>query len=251
MSTLYDIISMSIDEKRKWEIVHSSLARLRNSTYEECRAYACQDITDSLTKVSIGKGEIVEIPYGVPFNFIGRVDTSLSDNNPKQYYQAYMDRDFISYSTICNENVSHFRGNIFFVYNIYPEDIVHIFPIDSDTKRYATIETELTPLPSLWLSMSDLNSLSRQLGVYNQVTIKTKRNGQIYKPFAVIALEQTSNEIQKIADLFGIGTIILHPDKNAIHYNKDLLHDYYQLQTVSEIIEKAHGFPVISMYYPD
>lgn len=251
MSTLWDITNMSIDEKRRWEIAHSSLARSRNVTYEECRTYACQSITDNLTKISIGKGEIIEIPYGVPFNFIGRVDTSWSENNPKQYYQTYMNRSFVSYSAICNKNVSHYKGNVFFVYNIYPEDISHIFPMDSDTKRDADKEETLTPLPSLWLSLSDLNDLSIQLGVYNQVTIKTRRNEQIYKPFAVVAIEQTSDKIQKIADSFEIGTIILHPDKNAIHYDRDLLYDYYKLQEVSTVMEKTHGFPVISMYYPD
>lgn len=251
MSTLYEFMSMSIEEKRSWEIAHSSLVRLKKANYEECRSYACRSITDGLTKIPVSKGEIVEIPYGVSFNFIARVDTSKSRDNSNRYYKTYVNRDFISYSTICNENISHYRGSVLLAYNVYPEDIVHIFPMDSDTRKYADKEEELTSLPSLWFSLQDLNGFSSRLRVYNQVTIKTKRNGQIYKPSALIAIEQTSDEIQKIADAFEVGTIILHPNKDAAHYNGDLLFDYYKLENVSAVMEDVYGFSVTSMFYDD
>ena len=249
MPTLWDFYAMSIEEKRKWETSHSSLIRQRTATYEQCRAYSCQSITNDLTRVSVKKGNIVEIPHGIPFNFIGRVDTSMSGNNPQWYYQAYIDRQFISYTTICNKNVSHYEGDIFFLYNLYPEDIVHIFPMDSDTQTKVSAEKELTPLPSLWITLSELNMLSKKWGVYNQVTAKTKRNGQIIKPFAVAAFEETNDNIQEIADLFEVGTVILHPDRDAINYNGDLLYDYVKLKSISEEIQKLYGFSVTSLYY--
>lgn len=258
MLTLYDFAHMTIEEKRRWEISHSSLARLKNATYDECRAYACQSISDGMTKVSVKKGEIVEIPYGVPFNFIGRVDTTHAINtysNNRElndYYKSYTERTFISYSTISNRNVSHYFGRLFFLYDICPEDIVHIFPMDSNTEKYAVTESELTWLPSLWSTLQELNELSTKLGVYNQVTCKTKRNGQIIKPYAVAAFEGINDSlIQRVANLFEIGTIILHPDKDAVFYENDLLYDWYTLRDVSEVIEKLYGFSVASLYYED
>lgn len=83
MPTLYDFYKMSLQEKKKWETLHSSLIRSGDVTYEQCRAYSCKNITDGFTKVAIKKGEIIEIPQGVPFHFIGRVDTSMGNNSPK------------------------------------------------------------------------------------------------------------------------------------------------------------------------
>lgn len=147
--------------------------------------------------------------------------------------------------------MSHYKGNVFFLYNICPEDIVHIFPIDSDTQKEAVREEDLTILPSLWITLSELEALSIKLGVYNQVTVRTKRDGQIIKPFAVAAFGQTNDVIQEVADLFEIGTIILHQNTNAINYNSDLLHDWFKLKSISRIIEENYGFSVESMYYHD
>lgn len=249
MPTLYDFYKMSLEEKKKWETLHSSLIRSGDVTYDQCRAYSCKNITNGFTKVAIEKGEIIEIPQGVPFHFIGRVDTSMGNNSPKKYYQAFMQREFISYTTICNQNVSHYKGNVFFLYNICPEDIVHIFPIDSDTKKEAIMEEDLTILPSLWLTLSELEALSIELGVYNQITVRTKRDGQIIKPFALAAFGQTNDVIQEVADAFEIGTIILHPNTNAINYNNDLLHDWFKLRSISRTLEEHYGFSVESMYY--
>lgn len=251
MPTLWDFYKMSLQEKKKWETLHSSLIRSGDVTYDQCRAYSCKNITDGLTRVVVKKGEILEIPQGVPFHFIGRVDTSKGNNNPKQYYQAFLNREFISYTTICNQNVSHYKGNIFFIYNISPEDIVHIFPMDSDTKKEATSEEDLTILPSLWITLPELEALSNKLEVYNQITVRTKRDGQIIKPVAIAAFEQTNEVVQKIADLFEIGIILLHPNTNAINYSRDLLHDWFKLKSISKIMEEDYGFSVESMYYYD
>ena len=175
-------------KSKEWQTKHSSLAEISEGevTYEQCRKYACEDIAKKLTyPIQENKFFIIEIPEGTEFHFIGRVDTSQGGNKTNSYYKTFEDRDFVAFSTINNQNISHYRGKIFFAYNILPEDIVHIFPIDSDTKKQAKSEEELTWLPSLWLTLQDLEELTKQLKVYNQITCKTKRNGQILKPFAI------------------------------------------------------------------
>lgn len=252
MINLHDFQIMSIEEKRNWETSHSSFIRLNsNATYEQCRAYACESISNGLTKISIQKGEVIEIPYGMPFHFIGRVDTSRSRNTPNGYYRSFANRSFISSSTICNQNVSHYRGNIFFCYNIYPKDIVHIFPMDSFTRIDAILEEKLTILPSLWLSLFDLDMLSIEMECYSQITVKTKRKGQIITPFAVVAFDETNDEIQDIANRFEIGTIIVHPDEHAINYTEDLLYDIDKLQSISKITKKKYDFTVTELYFAD
>lgn len=252
MPTLRDFWRMPIEEKKLWEVHHSSLIRSMNATYEQCRAYSCQDIVNGLTKLSVKKGEIVEIPPNTPFHVIGRVDTSyVCKNIPETYYATFKNRTFVSHTVINEKNISHYKGGIFFIYDLLPEDIVHIFPMDSDTKKYATTEDDLTLLPSIWITLSELATLSAKMGVYCQITAKTKRNGQIIEPIAVGAFNKVSEDIKKVADLFGLGILLLHPNKNAINYRRDLLYDYYKLQYISTITEELYGFSVISMYYPD
>ena len=135
MLSLAEFRAMTTKEKKEWEIHHSTnFLRTQNTNYDQCRAFACESIVNGLTKIYVKKGEIVDIQKGVPFHFIGRVDTSNGNNSPQRYYQAFGSRNFVAYSTICNQNVSHYKGNIFFIYNIFPQEIVHIFPMDSDTK---------------------------------------------------------------------------------------------------------------------
>lgn len=251
MPNLYNFSHMSVEEKRKWETSHSSLIRSGDVTYEQCRLYSCLNIVNNLTQIDVKKGDVIDIPFGTPFHFLGRVDTSKGNNNPDLYYQTYLDRNFVSYSTICNRNISHYKGNIFFIYNLCPEDIVHVFPMDSDTKRDARSEEKLTRLPSLWLTLSELEDFSRELGVYNQITAITKKAGEIIRPYAIATINQTDDYVQKVAEDFGIGTVVLHPDEDAIDYDRDLLYDWFKLKTVSEIMQKRCGFSVESMYYSD
>ena len=138
---------------------------------------------------------------------------------------------------------------VFFVYNILPEDIAHIFPLDCDSITDADSEENLTPLPSLWLTMQDLNDVTNRLEVYNQITCKTKRNGQILKPFAVIAFDELDEHTKKIAKNFGIGCIIVHPDKDAINYDKNLLQDYFQLKFVSRKMNEMFGIDGLNYLY--
>ena len=239
---------------REWERMQSSLAKIsKDATYEECRKYACEDIANKLTYIQ--KQDIpfiVEIPKGTEFHFIGRVDTNtIRMNIPEAYYQKFEDRNFVAFSTISKKNISHYKGRVFFVYDILPEDIVHVFPLDSDTLKDATTEDSLTYLPSLWITLEELEEMTEKLEVYNQVTCKTKRNGKLIKPFAVIAFEQIDENIKKIAEEFGIGCIIIHPDSDAINYTKDLLYDYFMLKSVSQKMEKACGLNLEWMFYLD
>ena len=94
---------------KRWEIEQSSLFKMENHkpTYEECRLYACEDIAKNLTPISENIPFVYEIPKGEEFHFIGRVDTTpYFKNNPKSYYKAFEERDYISFSTINNRNVA-------------------------------------------------------------------------------------------------------------------------------------------------
>jgi hypothetical protein len=193
----------------------------------------------------------MEIPEGKEFHFIGRVDTSLRGNYPDSYYETFQRRNFVSFSTINKRNISHYKGGVFFVYNILPNDIVHIFPLDSDTKKMATIEDELSAVPSLWLTLEELEYLTEKMKVYNQVTCKTRREGHIIKPFAVIAFDSIDEKIQTIANKFDIGCIVVHPNKDAINYDKDLLYDCTWLNSISYVMEKNYGLDVKCLAYLD
>lgn len=238
----------------EWKIQHSSLAKISKThvTYEQCRKYACEDIVRNLTHLPDDLPFVWEIPENEEFHFIGRVDdSSFADNNPIHYYKMFQNCTFAAFSTINKKNISRYRGGkIFFVYDILPEDIVHIFPVDSDTDLKADSEEILTSLPSLWLTMQDLKSVTTQLQVYDQITCKTKRNGQILKPFAVIAFDELDEYTQKIAKDFEIGCIIVHPDKKAINYSEDLLGtDYFQLMYVSEKMNEFFGLETLKYHY--
>jgi len=140
----------------------------------------------------------------------------------------------VDFSSINKKNVSYYKGDVFFVYNILPEDIIYIFPMDSDTERGAIKEDELTYLPSLWLTLSEPESLTYELGTYNQITCKTSRNGKILTPFAIVVYEEVNEWIPKLAMQFRVNIIVLHIDEGAIRYNKDLLYDCTKLNGIAK-----------------
>lgn len=234
-------------KSKEWQIQNSSLAKTNNRvTYDQCRKYACEDICKKTMITTISREFIIEIPKEKEFHFIGRVSTVIHSEKYKveTYYNDFKKRDFISFSTISNKNISHYPGKAFLAYNIFPEDIVHIFPLDSGTLQDAKLEEELTWVPSLWLTLEDLEKQTNRLKVYNQITCKTKRKGNIIKPIAVIAFNEINEEIKQIANEFQIGCIIIHPDKNAINYTKDLLFDKNQLAFSNEIMKLEYGIEV-------
>lgn len=238
--------AIKLFQSEEWQIKHSSLARTQvgNFTYQQCREYACNSIANGLTQIDFNSS-IVEIPKGVEFHFIGRVDTEWYKNDPTTYYRCFERRTYVSFSTICNRNISHFCNGLFFIYDIHPEDIVHIFPMDSNTQKYASNEKDLTTLPSLWLTLSDLEELTAELGVYNQVTCRTKRSGEIIKPIAVAAFDEVTDEILKVAKSFGIKIIVIHTGSSMINYKQDVIEfDHATLDLLSKRLYQKFGIPV-------
>ena len=94
---LFDFGVMTTEEKHEYERRNSSIFRKdQKATYNQCRKYACESIANGMTKISVKYGEIIEIPYGVPYNFIGRVSTSsgYDKNTPKEVYEDFETRDY-------------------------------------------------------------------------------------------------------------------------------------------------------------
>ena len=208
---------------KEWEISRSSLSKVKKSpTYNECREYACKDIC--LHTQIEEQGFISELPRGTKFSFLVRVGTNLSNpNDPSTYFGHFENRNFISFSTIYNKNVSYYGlgGNILFAYNMSPELIAHIFPMDCDSDPNAINEEDITEFPSLWLTLHELNESTLKLKTYNQITCRTKCNGKIIKPVRIIAIDSITPEAETIAKAFGIGCTIVHPNKNAICEKSD------------------------------
>lgn len=208
---------------KEWEISRSSLSKVKKSpTYNECREYACKDIC--LHTQIEEQGFISELPRGTKFSFLVRVGTNLSNpNDPSTYFGQFENRNFISFSTIYNKNVSYYGlgGNILFAYNMSPELIAHIFPMDCDSDPNAINEEDITEFPSLWLTLHELNESTLKLKTYNQITCRTKCNGKIIKPVRIIAIDSITPEAETIAKAFGIGCTIVHPNKNAICEKSD------------------------------
>ncbi len=235
-----NLLEMSSLEKKEWEIKHSSFCR-KGISYEECKELSCKSILDRVTRIDVGPGEIAFIPKGRGYHFIGRVDTSGNTLIPQNYYKNFAKRYFVGQTLVNNANYSHYQGEVFFVYDLYPEDIVHVFPMDSYTDMEAKEESKLTIFPSLWLSGEELEKFTAELKVYNQITVKTKRNGDIIKPFAVLCFETPSKRILEIAELFKIGTIVAPPDDDAIFFDGELLTSEVKLDEMSDIFEKRVG----------
>lgn len=239
------------DQMRDFEVQKSSFARKaqKEVSYDECRSYACEDIARRLTHIQGDMPDIIEIPKEKGFHFIGRVDTSgFEENTPDAYYKAFEERNFVSFSTINRRNISHYEGEIFYVYNLMPEDIVHIFPMDSNTNMYATNESELTIAPSLWLTLRELEEETHHLGTYNQITCKTKRKGEIIKPIGVIEFGEDQTKAKIVAKMFGIKRIIVHPNKNAINYNGDLMYDDKMINSVSKKMAERFNLSVRELF---
>ncbi len=231
---------------KEWEVQNSTLAKISKMpvTYDACRKYACEDISRSLTRFPENSPFIIEIPEGTKFHLMGRVDTGLSGESPTAYYGNFERREYISFSLITNKNVSHYKGETFFLYDILPEDIVHIFPMDSDTNMFAKKEDDLTWFPSIWLDTENLDNLTYQLGVYNQITCRTKRNGNILKPFGIASFYELDTNIMKLAKIFGIKCVVIYPDDGALDYRDDVIFKDSHLKYVTAKMDELYGIPV-------
>ena len=236
----------------KWIIENSSF-NYSGITLEECRKMSHENIANGLTKLDIPKTRYWELtlPKGSKFHLIGRVNTvqfKSSFIKRKQYYADFVSRDFASFTEVWNKNISHYAGDFFFLYDIIPEDIAHVFPCDSDTQRYAKKVEELSNFPSMCLSLYDLERLSFELGTYCQITCRTKRNNEIIKPYAIMTLAEPTPREKHIAQAFEIGVVIVTPDDDAITYSGDLL-STKELYNVSQRFEKKYGFDLDILHY--
>lgn len=236
----------------KWIIENSSFNH-PGITLEECRKKCFENICMGLTKINVPKDKYWELylPKGTNFHLIGRVDTGQISNGfikKKIYYEDFEKRDFLGFTEVCNKNVSHYRGNIFFLYNIIPADIVHVFPCDSDTQTYAKNLEELSQLPSMCLTLNELERLSYEMETYCQITCKTKRGHEIIKPYAIMALNNVTELEKHVAKAFEIGIVVVNPDDDAINYTGDLLSDG-QLYDVSYYFKEKWGFDLDWMTY--
>lgn len=242
-----DFYLLSKEEKEKWEVRNSSFYG-EGVTYKEVRKRSTESIVNRITPIQVKPGEKFYIPRGEELHLMGRVPTSVRPDDPKSYKAAFTDRTFASFTLVNKKNLSHYPGSFFFLHNIVADDIVHVFPTDSDTNSTAKTEERLTSFPSLWLSGEDLEKYSLELGVYCQVTAKTKRaNGKINWPYALLTFSEPTKEEERIAEAFKVGIIVAPPaEKGTIAYTKDLLYDWDKLAAVSEKLKERYGISIYS-----
>ena len=245
-------------KQESWLIQHSSLVKRclatrvqleKFPTFDECWKYACDCISNGTRLQRVPRvGEVVEVNGEQSFHFMVRVDTTVqiivdgTTITPKVYYKTFESREFVSFSTIWQDNVSHYMGSPLFVYNINPEDIVHIFPMDSSTFMYAKHSKDLTNAPNLLLDLKDIDNLSTEMGCYPQITCRTKRNGRIIKPVAIAVLNNITSEDVKIAESFGLGIFRIITSHKAIRYNGDVLCDPLQIVRCKNVMLREFGF---------
>lgn len=245
-------------KQESWLIQHSSLVKRclatgvqleKFPTFDECWKYACDCISNGTRLQRVPRvGEVVEVNGEQSFHFMVRVDTTVqiivdgTTITPKVYYKTFESREFVSFSTIWQDNVSHYMGSPLFVYNINPEDIVHIFPMDSSTFMYAKYSKDLTNAPPLLLDLKDIDNLSTEMGCYPQITCRTKRNGKIIKPVAIAVLNNITSEDVKIAESFGLGIFRIITSNKAIRYSGDVLCDPLQLLRCKNVMLREFDF---------
>ena len=241
---------------KDFEIINSSYYKLKNdASYTECKNFSCNDIITNLThfdNISLKYPNVIEIPENTDFHFLVRIPTNINGYDPDFYYNSFKDRKFISFSTINRKNISHYNyegRNTLLAYDIVPSSIVHVFPIDSDLDTHATSEDMLTSIPSLWLTLDEIDNIALKLQLYTQITCKTKINGKIIRPFAAIAINNLDDITKQIAKDFGIACIIIHPDKDAISNCISLYDDYSKTQEASKFLENNYNISVKEHYH--
>lgn len=214
----------------EWERANSSLGRINKSaSFEECRDFSRTDIANGTTLSLDPSQKFIELPKETEFHFIGRVNTNNVGSSPDWYFNSFRHRDYISFSSFSNKNISRYKDLPIFIYNLNPEDIVHVFPMDSDIYTKAENETDLCGWPSTWLSLNDLEKIKNELRTYDQITCKTKRNDEIIMPIAVASFNEADDQIMKLAEEFSIPYLLAHADHDAINRTGDLLYDYGNL----------------------
>ncbi len=235
-----------------WEINNSSFKCQCDHpvSYKWCKGSACEQISGYIT-YPLTNSNIIDIPAQNDFHFLVRVSTCGS-YEPEKYFKEFEKRRFISFSFINRKNISRYGNLPLLAYWVPSELVVHMFPTDSNIDQHATTENELTDLPSLWLNLKKFDEVCNKLGVYNQITCKTKYDdNQILRPYAVVAINEPTEEDIKIAKAFYIKLIVVHPEKNAINYCGPLYKDYEKTMEVSRKLNKMYGISISHHYSKD
>ena len=190
--------------------------------YEKCRDYATESIVNSLyplntltEKVTYLKGK---------FNVLARVRTLWE---AKDLYVTFQVRDFCSFSTLNEKNVSHYGDSVLYGYytGVVPKLIAHIFPCDSLSKAGARFRNRITKAPNWFLDIDDLNTITYRKKTYNQLCIATKNQGEILKPDCIICIEKVDEQSQKAADEMGLNILVLPKMEDTIENNEDIYSD--------------------------
>lgn len=223
-------LKMEEANKQRFELLTSSLRKNGNPdcTLEQAKQFSIADILSHITKlpapISNQSATIQKLAPDVPFSFIARVDTSGNGSySAQEIIKQSSSRQYLSYSLVTNKNISHYKTKYPFmlVYNIPPEAIAHIFPADSDTNPYATKDSEISGLPSTWLTFDELTNITNQIGMYNQISCKTQINGQPLLPSAILAFNTAGVLEKNAATALNLPIILVHPNKDAINYVGD------------------------------
>ncbi|MFQ6752300.1 MAG: hypothetical protein ACLRFL_01880 [Clostridia bacterium] len=245
---------MEKHRNKEWERQASSLYKIDPyATLEECKNFSRENISKYLTKIDKNTS-FIELDLNSTFCFLGRVDTNLNNPyNPTHYYEICAHRTFMSFSTLTEKNISHYKNsdrNYMFIYDLPAEAIVHVYPCDADTSSYTSNEDELTKLPSLWITLDELNEITLESRVYNQVTCRTKDDqGNIYRPVGLLIFDEITDEALAVADRFGIPPVLVHPKKTAVNYSGDIMYDELAMYGVSSTLKKRFGIDFMDRYY--
>lgn len=235
---------LSEDLKNRFEFLTSSLRKLKPTesiSLEDAKQFSIESITNGITKLPENLPQVYELEKGVPFNFIARVDTSDKGNYDidKMFEQANS-RKYLSYSLITEKNISHYKTKhpFMLIYDIPPEAIVHVFPTDSDTNIYAEEDRCVCSQPSIWLSLNELRDFTDDIGMYNQITCRTKHDGNIILPKALLVFNDVNADVVEASLKLGLPVVVAHPEKDAINYvgdsifvnaNKETAYKYHNM----------------------
>ncbi len=245
---------MEKHRNKDWERQVSSLYRIDpTATLEECKNFSRENISKYTTKID-KNATFIEYDPNSSFCFLGRVDTNLENPyDPINYYRVCDNRTFMSFSVLTEKNISHYKNsdkNYMFIYDMPAEAIVHVYPCDADTSSYTSNEEELTKLPSIWITLDELNEITLDAKVYNQITCRTKdSHGNLIKPVGLLVFGEITQEAQAVADRFGIPPVLIHPKKNAVNYSGDIMYDEFAMYGVSSTLRKAFGIDFMDRYY--
>ncbi len=218
--------NMNENQKKRFEYLTSSLRKNVDSEFslEDAKAYSINSITNGITKLPSALPQVYELEKEIPFNFIARVDTSANKNyDIDEMVKQASERKFLSYSLVTEKNISRYETSHDFmlIYDVPPEAIVHVFPVDSDTNIYATDESNVCSQPSIWLTLDELRNFTDEIGMYNQITCKTSINGQMILPKAILVFDALNSDAVEASQRLVLPIVVSHPQKDAIRYVGD------------------------------